>query len=68
MFLKRIKELRVDNDFKQFQIALYLGISQNTYSQYESGRRSIPIELLIDLCKFYNVSSDYILGLSNKIK
>lgn len=62
----RLKDLREDADLKQQQIADYLHIKQNTYSQYENGQRQIPIELLIKLAKYYNVSTDYILGLTER--
>ena len=60
----RIKNLREDNDITQKEIAEYLHIKQNTYSQYENGQRQLPIEALIALAKFYNTSTDYILGLT----
>ena len=61
----RIRELREDHDLTQRQIAEVLGIKQQVYSNYELGFRSLPIEHLIKLCKYYNVSSDWILGLDN---
>ncbi len=61
----RIKDLREDYDLTQKQIADYLHIKQNTYCQYETGRRQIPIEMLIALAKYYKVSTDYILGLTD---
>lgn len=61
----RLKELREDNDLKQQTVADYLHIKQNTYSQYESGKRQLSIDVLIKLSKFYNVSTDYILGLTD---
>lgn len=64
----RIKDLREDNDLTQKQLAEYLHIKQNTYSQYENGQRQLPLEALIALAKFYNTSTDYILGLTNEIK
>ena len=60
----RIKDLREDNDLTQKRIAEYLHIKQNTYSQYENGQRQLPIDALIALAKFYNTSTDYILGLT----
>ena len=60
----RIRGLREDSDLTQKQIADYLHIKQNTYSQYENGQRQIPIEALIALAKFYKTSTDYILGLT----
>lgn len=62
----RIKDLREDNDLTQTQVADYLHIKQNTYSQYETGKRQIPLECLIALAKLYKTSTDYILGLSDK--
>lgn len=59
----RIRELREDHDLTQRQIAEVLGIKQQVYSNYELGFRSLPIEHLIKLCKYYNVSSDWVLGL-----
>ena len=62
----RLKDLREDADLKQTEIAEYLHIKQNTYSQYENGQRQLPIDVLIKLSTFYNVSTDYILELSDK--
>lgn len=64
----RLKELREDSDLRQNDIALYLHIRQNTYSQYENGLRQIPVEMLISLASFYNTSVDYILGITNEKK
>ena len=61
-YSERMRNLREDNDLSQKQIA----VAQTTYSQYELEKRPMPIEYLIALCKFYNVSSDYMLGLSDK--
>ena len=68
MYFKRIKDLRVDNDYLQKDFAKLLGISQQYYSQYELGKYTMPIELLIKLSKLYNVSLDYLVGLSNEKK
>lgn len=65
MYLKRIKELREDNDYKQEFIANFLGIKQNSYSQIENGYADIKVEYLIKLCKLYKISADYILELKN---
>ncbi len=62
----RLKELREDLDIKQKDIAEYLHIKQNTYSQYENEQRQLPIDVLIKLAEYYNVSTDYILGISDK--
>ncbi len=61
----RLKDLREDADLKQKEIAQYLHIKQNTYSQYENGQRQLPTDVLVKLAKYYNVSTDYILGLTN---
>ena len=61
----RLKDLREDLDIKQKDIAEYLHIKQNTYSQYENGQRQLPIDTLIQLAKFYQVSTDYILELTD---
>ena len=63
-----LKQLREDNDKLQKDVAVYLGISQQYYSEYEIGNRKLPIEHLIKLCTFYGVSSDYILGLPKGLK
>lgn len=69
IYRDRLRALREDSDLSQKTIADYLGIGQTTYSQYELGKRSMPVEYIIRLCQFYNVSADYMLGLSNeKIK
>ena len=64
----RIKDLREDRDLTQKEIAAYLHIRQNTYSQYENGQRQLPIDCLIALAFFYNTSTDYILGLTEEQK
>lgn len=61
----RLRDLREDNDLTQKQVADVLFIKQNTYSQYENGERQIPIPLLVRLAKYYGVSTDYILELTN---
>lgn len=65
---KRIRDLREDNDLTQKQLAATLNCSQQVYSNYELGQRDIPTDILIKLSKFYNVSTDYILGLSDDLK
>lgn len=62
---KRIRDLREDSDLSQEQISKILKVSQSTYSRYESGFLDVPSELLIALSKYYNVSVDYILGLTD---
>ena len=66
MYAVRLRDLREDNDLTQTHIAKLLNIKQNTYSQYESGVRQIPIDTLVKLCEFYDTSVDYIIGLTNE--
>ena len=65
MYFKRLKDLREDNDYLQKDIAKLLCISQQYYSQYELGKYTMPIELLIKLAQHYKVSLDYLVGLSD---
>lgn len=65
-YAERMKNLRQDNNLSQKKVADMLGVAQTTYSQYELEKRPMPIDYLIALCKFYNVSADYMLGLSNR--
>ena len=67
-YIDRIRELREDNDLKQSEIAKLLNTTQQVYSRYEKGENELPIRHLISLAKFYNVSTDYILGLSDNPK
>ena len=62
---RRIRDLREDNDMTQKQIAKELNCSQQVYSNYELGQRDIPTDVLIKLSIYYNVSVDYILGLTD---
>lgn len=59
----RIRQLREDHDLTQTQVADHLGIRQNVYSRYETGKNDIKPFHLVELCKLYNVSADYVLGL-----
>ena len=68
MEMNRIRDLREDNDYTQKQIADFLGIQQNTYSQIENGVSSIQVDYLIKLAKFYHTSTDYLLGLTSTKK
>jgi transcriptional regulator with XRE-family HTH domain len=65
-YVRRIRDLREDHDYTQEYVAFHLGTSQTMYARYERGANELPIRHLISLCKLYDVSSDYILGLSNK--
>ncbi len=66
-YVERIKNLREDHDYTQEYVANYLGTSQTMYARYERGANELPIRHLLSLCQLYHVSSDYILGLSNKL-
>ena len=63
-YIKIIRDLREDHDLTQQEIAEYLGTSQTMYARYERGANELPIHHLIKLCEYYNVSADYILGLT----
>lgn len=68
MVYKRIRDLREDRDLTQKEMAKALNCSQQVYSNYELGQRDIPTDILIKLSVFYNVSTDYILGLTDNPK
>ncbi len=61
-FIEKLRGLREDNDLTQKQVAEVLGTSQTMYARYERGANEMPIRHLITLCKYYNVSADYLLG------
>lgn len=58
--------MRIDRGYTQEQIAKILHVKQNTYSQYEIGITNFPLAAVVTLAKFYNVSMDYLVGLSDK--
>ena len=64
-YSERIRALREDRDFTQSQIAELLNIGQRTYCDYELGKTRIPVDSLIVLAKMYNVSMDYICGVTD---
>lgn len=68
MFLKRLKDIREDNDLLQKQVAIVLGITRQQYGLYETGERKLPIDKLYKLAEFYNTSADYLLGLTDETK
>ena len=67
-YYKRIRDLREDHDLTQRQVAEFLKMPQPQYYRYESGYRDLPCELVIILAEIYNVSIDYILGLSDEMR
>lgn len=68
MYYSRLKDLREDRDLVQKEVAAVLGIDQRVYSNYETGKREIPTRFVVTLAKFYDTSTDYILGLTNNPK
>lgn len=64
----RLRDIREDRDVTQKTLATYLHIGQNTYSQYETGRRQLPVDILIRLAEYFGTSTDYILGLTDTNK
>lgn len=65
MYFKNIRALREDNDIKQREIAAVLGVSQNTYSQYETGVIAFTDQVLLKLADYYGVSVDYLMDRTN---
>jgi transcriptional regulator with XRE-family HTH domain len=66
MRFENIRNLRIDSGYTQKQIGEHLGISQNTYSQYEIGVLNYPVDVIIKLAQLYSVSTDYLFGLTNE--
>lgn len=67
-YIKRIRDLREDHDKTQKEIADMLGTSQTMYARYERGANELPLRHPVQLCHYYRVSADYILGLSDSEK
>ncbi len=63
---ERIRNMRIDRDLTQQEIAQVLHIKQNTYSQYETGTLNYPLEVVAALAQFYGTSVDYLLGLTDE--
>ena len=68
MKFNNLRNIREDRDIRQREIAKFLNVSQNTYSQYETGSRQIPLEIIIALANLYKTSTDYLLGLTDNPK
>ena len=66
MYLPRLRDLCEDRDMTQAQVASLLGIDQRVYSNYETGKREIPLRHLIVLADYYHVTVDYLLGRDTK--
>ncbi len=67
-YIVRMRNLREDNDLTQQEIATMLGTSQTMYARYERGANEMPIRHLIKLARYYDVSTDYLLGLTKEKK
>lgn len=68
MFNQKLQDLREDNDLLQKDIASAIGISRRTYSSWETGNKIIPLKHLNTICNYYDVSMDYVMGLSKEKK
>lgn len=66
-YYPRLRDLREDHDLGQKQVAALLGIDQRVYSNYETGKREIPVHHLIKLADFYKTTTDFILGRTNML-
>ena len=66
MAFRRIRDLREDSDKTQIEIADYLNMQRSVYRRYETGEREIPVWAVIKLAQLYHVTTDYLLGLSDK--
>lgn len=67
-FYRRLRDLRVDHDMAQWQVAEYLGTTRQQYGRYENGERDVPARVLVRLSCLYQTSTDYLLGLTNNPK
>ena len=66
MFFQRLEDLRDDHDKSQIEIAAYLNMNRNVYWRYEKGVREIPVWAVIKLADYYHVSTDYLLGRTDR--
>lgn len=65
MYYKRLRDMREDHDLRQKEIASILKIDQRVYSNYETGKREIPLHLVMRLAKYYDTSIDYLVGMTD---
>lgn len=65
MYFRRLEDLRVDHDLTQQQVADFLGCKREVYRRYEKGQRTIPIDYLMRLARFYHVTIDYLVGMDD---
>ena len=68
MYFRRLKDIREDRELTQTQVASFLNMKQQQYARYEAGINEIPFSYIIKLAKFYDVSIDYLAGLTNETK
>lgn len=68
MYFKRLRDLREDADLTQTELSKYLHVSKRSYSHYENGTRNIPVDIVVSIADFYDVSVDYILERTNNKK
>ncbi len=68
MYFQRLEDLRIDSDRTQAAVAEYLNMNREVYRRYEKGVREIPVWAVIKLARLYDVSADYILGLSDEMR
>ena len=68
MYIARLRDLREDHDLAQKQVASLLGIDQRVYSNYELGKRALPLRHLLTLADYYCVSTDYLLGRTDDMR
>ena len=68
MYIPRLRDLREDHDLAQKQVAALLGIDQRVYSNYDLGKRVLPLRHLLALAEYYKVSTDYILGRTDELR
>ena len=66
MLFENIRNLREDHDKIQTELAEYLNVKQTTYSKYELGKINVPVEVLIKLADYYDVSIDYLVGITKE--
>lgn len=65
-YYRRLRDLREDHDLTQTQLVKKLDMHKTTYTNYEQGKRDLPLEIAIKIADFYNVSLDYLAGRTNK--
>ena len=65
LYIERIKQFRQENKLSQADIARTLGITQQQYFKYEKGTNELPIRYLVAICQAYNISADWLLGLTD---